>query len=104
MRIRHLEKRRVIEMSCNERCRDYGRIIAPVALFTSLHSCQEDSCRSCVAEGIDNGKARPKAEAVLLILSGEPDSSPKAEKMVSLKPAGWNQITDWLKSVGSLVS
>jgi hypothetical protein len=34
-------------------------------------------------EGIDHGKARLKAEAVWLILSGEPDSRPKAEKMVS---------------------
>ena len=30
-------------------------------------------------EGIDHGKARPKAEAVWLILSGEPNWRPKAE-------------------------
>jgi hypothetical protein len=32
-------------------------------------------------EGIDHGKARPKAEAVLLILSGEPNWRPKAENL-----------------------
>jgi hypothetical protein len=31
-------------------------------------------------EGIDHGKARPKADAVWLILSGEPIRRPKAEK------------------------
>ena len=46
-------------------------------------------------EGIDNGKARPKAEAVLLILSGEPIWRPKAEKLVS--PEGIEPSTNRLR-------
>ena len=50
---------------------------------------------SSAAGGIDHGKARPKAEAVWLILSGEPDSRPKAEKMVS--PEGIEPSTNRLR-------
>ena len=46
-------------------------------------------------EGIDNGKASAKREAVLLILSGEPNWRPKAENLVS--PEGIEPSTNRLR-------
>jgi hypothetical protein len=53
-------------------------------------------------EGIDHGKARPKADAVWLILSGEPNSKAEGREVVSLNFASWNQLDGWLQAVDGL--
>jgi hypothetical protein len=52
-------------------------------------------------EAIDHGKARPKAEAVWLILSGEPIRD-ECREMVSQNFASWNQVDQWLRQVERL--
>jgi len=52
-------------------------------------------------EGIDNGKARPQAEAVLLMSSGI-DRSEWERGMVSPICASWNRLDAWLRQVDGL--
>lgn len=52
-------------------------------------------------DGIDNGKARPKAEAVLLISPGEPRRD-ECRGVVSLNFVSWNRIGAWLRRIDGL--
>ena len=54
-------------------------------------------------EGIDHGKARPQAEAVWQISSGQTNSS-RGKKLVSQNFASWNRISELLRQLSELCS